>query len=111
MSASALLWLLAHSLAPALALAVLTGIVEGPAFSGSVVIRQRRPPPAVRAQIISTMASVSVTATALGSAIGGSLQGPLAIILAFTAVNALAAITATVGHFQTSGAADRAATP
>ena len=42
---SALAWPLAH----ALTLVGLTGLLEGPAYSGSIAVRQRHTPPAIRA--------------------------------------------------------------
>jgi predicted MFS family arabinose efflux permease len=107
LSASALLWLAAHNLVLGIAVVAITGVVEGPAFSHSVVIRQLRPPSAVRAQVISTMSSITLAATALGSAAAGSLHDPSTIILLFVTVNALAAITATIGHLQKQSPAQR----
>ena len=64
-------------------LVCLTGVLEGPAFAGSVAIRQRYPPPAVRAQVISTIMSVTLTASALGSAAGGAARKPATIVTLF----------------------------
>jgi predicted MFS family arabinose efflux permease len=91
---SALAWPLAHSLPLGVALVGLTGFLEGPAFSGTIAIRQRETPPAVRAQVLTTMSSLGLIASALGAAIGGALHSPGASILAFLAVNVLAALAA-----------------
>ncbi len=94
---SALAWPLAHSLVLGVALVGLTGFLEGPAFSGTIAIRQRETPPAVRAQVLTTMASLGLVASSLGAAIGGALHSPDASILAFLVVNALAAFAALSG--------------
>lgn len=92
LGASALIWPLAGSLAAGIALIGLTGMLEGPAFSGSVAIRQRLPPPAVRAQVGSTIASVTLVSSSLGAAFGGAIPRPLTIAVTFVVVNGLAAI-------------------
>ena len=88
---SAVFWLLAGDLAAGIVLVCLTGVLEGPAFAGSVAIRQRYPPPAVRAQVISTIMSVTLTASALGSAAGGAARNPATIVGLFVVINLLAA--------------------
>jgi MFS family permease len=90
---SALAWLAARDLTTAIAVVALSGVLEGPAFVGTVLIRQRYPPPAVRAQVNTTIASVGLAASALGSLIGGVLHHPVPIIVAFMVVNLLAAAT------------------
>jgi MFS family permease len=94
---SALAWPLAHSLALGVALVGLTGFLEGPAFSGTIAIRQRETPPAVRAQVLTTMSSLGLIAASLGAAIGGALHSMDASILAFLVVNVLAAVAALSG--------------
>lgn len=91
LGASALLWLLARDLTVGVILVCLTGVLEGPAFSGSVSIRQRYPPPAARAQVISTIMSFTLTASALGSAAGGAVRHPSTVVPIFLGVNLLAA--------------------
>ncbi len=72
----------------------LTGVVEGPAYSGTIALRQRHTPPAVRAQLMTTVTSVAMAAGALGSAAGGAIHDPLGTIIVFTAVNLVAALVA-----------------
>jgi MFS family permease len=109
---SALAWPVAGSLVVGVGLVGLTGVLEGPAFSGSVAIRQRLPPPAVRAQVISTIASVTLTASSLGAALGGGIRHPLTIVLAFAVVNGLAAIClASAGRLGTGRPRARTAPP
>ncbi|MDQ6817367.1 MAG: MFS transporter [Actinomycetota bacterium] len=91
---SALAWPLAHSLGLGIALVGLTGFLEGPAFSGTIAIRQRQAPAAVRAQVLTTMMSLGLVASALGAVVGGAIHTPEASVIAFTAVNTLAALIA-----------------
>ncbi len=94
---SALAWPLAHSLAPGIALVGLTGFLEGPAYSGTVMIRQLQAPPAVRAQVLTTMMSLALISSSLGAVLGGAFHSTQTSIIAFTAVNALAALAAFAG--------------
>ena len=94
LGASALLWPLAGTLAVGIALVGLTGVLEGPAYSGTIAMRQRHTPPAVRAQLMTTVTSVAMAAGALGSAAGGAIHDPLGTIVVFTAVNLVAALVA-----------------
>ncbi len=94
LGASALLWPLAGTLAVGIVFVALTGVLEGPAYSGTIALRQRHTPPAVRAQLMTTVTSVAMASGALGSAVGGIIHDPLGVILAFTAVNAVAALVA-----------------
>ncbi len=94
LGASALLWPLAGALAIGIILTGLTGVLEGPAYSGTIALRQRHTPAAVRAQLMTTVTSVAMAAGALGSAVGGAIHDPLATIFVFTAVNAVAATVA-----------------
>lgn len=89
---SALAWPLAGSLGPGIALVGLTGFLEGPAYSGTVMIRQVHAPPGVRAQVLSTMVSLGLVASSLGALIAGALHRTEPTLLAFTAVNVLAAL-------------------
>jgi MFS family permease len=88
---SALLWPLAGTLAVGILLILLTGFLEGPAYSGTIALRQRLAPPAVRAQVMVTLNSGAMIAVAAGSAIGGVVHRPGALIVAFAAINLLAA--------------------
>lgn len=95
---SALLWPLAGSLVPAIALVTLTGVLEGPAYSGSIALRQRHSPPAVRAQTMTTLVGAALVAGSAGAAVGGAVHSVTPLILAFVAINAAAALTATRGR-------------
>ncbi|MGI8571833.1 MAG: MFS transporter [Solirubrobacteraceae bacterium] len=99
---SALAWPLAHTLAPGIALVGLTGFLEGPAWSGTVMIRQVQAPPAVRAQVLTTMMSMGLVASSLGAVLGGAFHSTQASIIAFTAVNVLAALAAFMGSRATA---------
>jgi MFS family permease len=100
---SALAWPLAHSLGPGIALVGLTGFLEGPAWSGTMMIRQLQAPPAVRAQVLTTMMSLALTASSLGAVLGGALHRTQSILIAFTAVNVLAALAAFLGSRARAG--------
>ncbi|MGA9860340.1 MAG: MFS transporter [Solirubrobacteraceae bacterium] len=88
---SALLWPLAGTLAVGIALITFTGVVEGPAYSGWIALRQRHAPPAVRAQVMTTLTGIGGLALAAGAALGGTLHDPVTLILMLTAVNLIAA--------------------
>ncbi|MFL5863167.1 MAG: MFS transporter [Solirubrobacteraceae bacterium] len=88
---SALLWPLAGSLATGILLIGLTGFLEGPAYSGTIALRQRHAPPQARAQVMTTVASLSALALSGGAALGGALHDPLVLIAVFVAANLLAA--------------------
>ncbi len=72
-------------------LITLTGVLEGPAYSGMIALRQRHAPPAVRAQVMTTLNSFSGLAIGAGSAVGGLVSSPLALIVILVAVNLAAA--------------------
>lgn len=91
---SALLWPLAGSLLVGFALITLTGVTEGPAYSGTIALRQRHVPPAVRGQVLNTLGSLGLGAASLGSALGGVLHRPVATFVVFTSVNLVAAAVA-----------------
>ncbi|HEX3976954.1 MAG TPA: MFS transporter [Solirubrobacteraceae bacterium] len=88
---SALLWPLAATLAVGIALIGFTGFLEGPAYSGTIALRQRHAPPAVRAQVMTTVASISQLMLSAGAALGGAIHHPMTLILLFVAVNLIAA--------------------
>jgi MFS family permease len=92
LAVSALLWPLAAGLAAALVLITLTGFLEGPAYSGTIALRQRRAPPEVRAQVMSTLAGVAMVGFSAGAAIGGTIDHATSLILIFTAINLVAAV-------------------
>jgi MFS family permease len=91
---SALLWQLADTLIVGFLLITLTGVIDGPAYSGTIALRQRHVPAAVRGQVFNTLGSLSLGAISLGSAVGGLLHRPLTTFAVFTAVNLLAAMIA-----------------
>jgi MFS family permease len=91
---SALLWPLAETLLVGFLLITLTGIIEGPAYSGTIALRQRHVPAAVRGQVFNTLGSFSLGAISLGAAVGGLVHRPLATILLFVAINLVAAAIA-----------------
>jgi MFS family permease len=88
---SALLWPLAHLLTIGILLIGLTGFLEGPAYSGTIAVRQRHAPPALRGQVINTLAGANTVALATGSALGGAIGHPLPLIFAFVLINLVAA--------------------
>ncbi len=88
---SALLWPLAAALGAGVALITLTGVLEGPAYSGMIALRQRHAPPAVRGQVMTTLNSFGGIAIAAGSAVGGLVSSPVALILILVVVNVAAA--------------------
>ncbi len=91
---SALLWPLAGTLVVGFLLITLTGVIEGPAYSGTIALRQRHVPAAVRGQVFNTLGSFSLGAISLGSAVGGLLHRPVTAIVIFTAINLGAAAIA-----------------
>jgi MFS family permease len=93
---SALLWMLAGTLIVGILLIGLTGFLEGPAYSGTIALRQRLTPAAGRAQVMTTLASINALMLSAGSVIGGAIHDPSALIVVFVAINLLAAATATV---------------
>jgi MFS family permease len=92
---SALLWMLAGTLVVGILLIGLTGFLEGPAYSGTIALRQRLTPAAGRAQVMTTLASISALTLSAGSVIGGAIQNPQTLIVVFVAINLLAAAIAT----------------
>jgi hypothetical protein len=88
---SALLWPLGGSLVTGVLLIGLTGFLEGPAYSGTIALRQRHAPPQARAQVMTTVASLSALTMSGGAALGGAVQDPLALTLVFVAINLVAA--------------------
>ncbi len=88
---SALLWPLAGTLAVGIALIGFTGFLEGPAYSGTIALRQRHAPPAARAQVMTTVTSISQLMLSAGAALGGVIHDPMTLIAMFVAVNLVAA--------------------
>lgn len=94
---SALAWSLAHVLGVGILLIGLTGFLEGPAYSGTIALRQRHAPPPVRGQVIMTLTGGNMVAVAGCAAIGGVVGNPLPLIIAFTLINLVAATIAARG--------------
>ncbi|HET9720857.1 MAG TPA: MFS transporter [Solirubrobacteraceae bacterium] len=94
---SALLWPLASSLIVGMLLVTLTGFLEGPAYSGTIALRQRHMPAAVRGGTSSLLSALTLSASSGGEAIAGLLANPGELVLAFLAVNVLAAIAVAAG--------------
>jgi MFS family permease len=88
---SALLWPVAHVLILGVLLVGLTGFLEGPAFSGSVLLRQRQVPSAVRGQVTTTVIGVIGMAVTAAAAVGGAIADPMDLIVIFVALNLAAA--------------------
>lgn len=87
MGLSALLWPLAGTLAVALVLVALTGVFEGPALGAFLTVQQRHAPAHLRGQVFSTLSSLTLVGTAVGSAIAGPVHsafGTNATLLLFT---------------------------
>jgi MFS family permease len=108
---SALLWQLAGSLLAGFALITLTGFIEGPAYSGTVALRQRHTPAAVRGQVLNTLTSLGRGAASAGAAAGGLLHRPVATFAVFTAINLLAATIALRARPDESKSDDTVRTP
>lgn len=68
---SALLGPLAGTLLVGFALITLTGVIEGPAYSGTIALRQRHVPQAVRGQVLNTLGSLAWAPPRLGSVLAG----------------------------------------
>jgi MFS family permease len=91
---SALAWPLAHVLALGFLLVTVTGFLEGPAYSDTIALRQRHTPPAVRAQVMTTLTGIGGVAVAAGAAVGGAVHQIVPLVVAFVALNAVAALAA-----------------
>jgi MFS family permease len=94
LGASALLWPFVHTAALGIALIGLTGFLEGPAYSGTLSLRQRHAPPAVAAQVVTTLGAANQVAVSAGAALAGALGSAPAAIGGFIAINLLAALAA-----------------
>ncbi len=74
MALTAALWPLAGSVAVALGMIFITGVLDGPGLVGLISIRQRLAPPQVRAQVFTTASSLHSAVTAVGAAGAGLIQ-------------------------------------
>lgn len=95
---SALLWPLASTLIVGVALVTFTGVLEGPAYSGWIALRQRHTPPEVRAQVMTTLSGITQMVFALAEAIGGAVHDADMLIIGLWAVNMVAAAAAWSGR-------------
>jgi MFS family permease len=95
---SALLWPLAGALALGIVLVTITGFLEGPAYSGTIALRQRHTPAAHRAGVLSTVSAFMLVSSSAGSAVAGLADQPVALTFAFTGVNLVAGAVAASGR-------------
>jgi predicted MFS family arabinose efflux permease len=112
MAASAVIWPLAGSVAVALAMIFLTGVLDGPGLVGLISIRQRLAPPHLRAQIFSTANSLHSAVFAAGAAGAGLFQRALgtdATLLAFGALIGIAGLLGLLSQTAPGSARDTAA--
>ena len=72
-------------------LILFTGFLEGPAYSGTIALRQRYAPAGSRAQVMTTLSSISQLMVSAGAVIGGALHDPQTVIIVFVVVNLIAA--------------------
>lgn len=100
---SALLWPLAGTLAVGIVLVAFTGFLEGPAYSGTINMRQRHAPPAVRAQVMTTLTGVALVASSAAAAVSGAVHDILFVIVASTTINLMAALAAAGGRARRDG--------
>jgi MFS family permease len=94
---SGLLWPVVHTLVLGVAMVGLSGIIEGPAFSGSVALRQRHVPPQVRAQVTTTVVGSIGMLTTISTAVGGAIADPTTLVDLFVALNLIAAAVCALG--------------
>jgi MFS family permease len=97
MAATVTAWPLADGLVAALALVLLTGLLDGPSFVALLALRQRATPEHLRGQIFSTAWSVSMACAALGTAVAGPVHeafGTTATLSLFGGLMLLAAVLA-----------------
>ena len=107
MAASAALWPLAGSVAVALAMIFLTGVLDGPGLVGLISIRQRLAPPHLRGQIFSTANSLHSAVIAVGAAGAGLLQrafGTDATLLVWAALIGIAGLIALLSQAEPGSA-------
>lgn len=103
MAASAAIWPLAGSVAAALTMVFVTGVLDGPGLVGLISIRQRLAPPHLRAQIFSTANSLHSAVFAAGAAGAGLFQrafGTDATLLAWAALIGIAGLLALLSQTE-----------
>ncbi len=91
---SALAWPAADTLLLGILVIGTTGFLEGPAYSGTIALQQRYTPAAVRAQVMTTTSGFAGLAISIGELAGGAVHDPVALIVAFTLINGVAAFSA-----------------
>jgi MFS family permease len=97
MTVSVAVWPLIHGLGWALALVMLTGLLEGPSLVALLSVRQRLAPAHLRGQVLSTVGSLNLAAAAVGAAVAGPFQaafGTTATVYGFGALMAAAGVLA-----------------
>lgn len=104
MGVSVLLWPLANTLTGALALVAFTGALEGPSLVALVGVRQRLVPAHLRTQIYSTLFSLDIASSAIGSAAAGPLHAAAGTPVTMFAFGALTLLSGLVS-FGTARAA------
>ncbi|HEX5225625.1 MAG TPA: MFS transporter [Solirubrobacteraceae bacterium] len=87
-------WPLADDLAVALVLVLLTGLLDGPSFVALLALRQRATPEHLRGQIFSTAQSLSLAASALGTAGAGPFRDAFGTTATLGAVAGLLLLSA-----------------
>ncbi len=103
MAVTAFAWPLAGTLAVALVLIFLTGVLDGPGLVGLISIRQRLAPPQLRAAIFSTASSLHSAEVAIAAAAAGLIQkeaGTTATLLCFPALICVAAAIAVLSQYE-----------
>ncbi len=103
MAASAALWPLAGSLGVALALILLTGVLDGPGLVGLISIRQRLAPAHLRGAIFTFATSVHSALAAAGAAGAALCQkafGTTPTLLLFPALIAFAGVIALLSQHE-----------
>jgi predicted MFS family arabinose efflux permease len=108
MAASAVLWPLAGSVAVALALIFLTGVLDGPGLVGLISVRQRLAPPHLRAQIFSTADSLHSAVIGIGAAGAGLIQrafGTNATLLVWAALLGISGLISLLSQTEPGSAA------
>jgi len=113
MAVSGAFWPLAGTLAVALVLIFVTGVLDGPGLVGLISIRQRLTPPRLRAAVFTTatsMHSAEVAAGAAGAGLFHRAFGTDATLLCFPALIALAAVIALLSQREPASHAALAGT-
>jgi predicted MFS family arabinose efflux permease len=103
MAVSGAFWPLAGTLAVALALIFVTGVLDGPGLVGLISIRQRLTPPRLRGAVFTTatsMHSAEVAAGAAGAGLFHRAFGTTATLLCFPALIAAAAAIALLSQHE-----------